>query len=130
VVWAIDLDTSGQSTFNMQDSGNLDGSTSPGMFFQKKTAITTQNKIQTMVFWTRCLKDNSADRHCPSGYHEIAVGHGRTFDGERQEVSSGCHGKENRVLCMHNMLIEDRCAWNRDGNGVRCLWQISLQMLR
>jgi hypothetical protein len=123
VVWAIDLDTTGLSSFNLQ--GGSTENVVGAQFFQKKQTMNMQKQIQTTVFWSRCLNDNAADRHCPPGYHELATGHGRVYDAEAFDVSSGCHGNQNRVLCMHNLIIEDTCVWNRDGKGV---WQTSISL--
>lgn len=58
------------------------------------------------------------DTGCPPGYHEILVGHGKTFDSEAFEESTGCHGKDNRILCLNNELVGKGCNWNRNSDGV------------
>lgn len=118
MAWAIDLDTTGNSAFHLQ-GGELDDTTSTSAkFVEKRIAMNTQNNAQASVFWTRCLNDRDPDRHCPPGFHEIVTGHGKVFDAEHAAVSSGCHGNQNRVLCMNNLMIANKCSWNRNSNGV------------
>lgn len=119
VAWAIDLDTSGESAYNLQGGGSKLGTTTGAEFFEKSTALNTQNMAQATAFWSRCLDDSAVDRHCPPGFHEIVTGHGKIFDTETYDISPGCRGKQNRVLCLNNLVIETKCNWYRDANGVR-----------
>lgn len=118
VAWAIDLDTTGESAFNLQGGKLDDTTTTSAKFVEKRTAMNMQNNAQASVFWTRCLNDRDPDRHCPPGFHEIVTGHGKVFDAEHADLAPGCHGNQNRVLCMNNLIIENKCSWNRNSNGV------------
>ena len=76
-----------------------------------------QASAQTGLFWSPCL--NNKDRKCPYGYHVFLEGHGKVFDADLNlQVAGGCKGGDNRVLCVPNSLILDRCNWYRDAKGV------------
>lgn len=55
------------------------------------------------------------------GFHELLVGHGKVFDADTHKQVEGCHGSLNRLLCMSNEMIGNRCAWNRKNTGVSLL---------
>jgi hypothetical protein len=116
VVWALDLDPTGftsQAYFASQGKGKNFNNIPP---LQLK-AYNTQASGQYGVVWSPCLNDK--DRKCPLGYHDIGmVGHGKVFDADRRATSSGCKGKQNRVLCIPNSMILNSCNWHRDNKGV------------
>lgn len=53
------------------------------------------------------------------GYHESVVGHGKAYDSDALKETTGCHGKDNRILCLNNEVQAKNCNWNRQKDGVR-----------
>lgn len=51
----------------------------------------------------------------------MLVGHGKVYDADLNKEAEGCHGNLNRVLCLSNEVIANRCQWNRKNSGVRTL---------
>jgi hypothetical protein len=117
VVWAIDLDNKDSQAAQYLNSGG-DMTNSNGFTRQKKVADTKQAYTGKLAYWTPCMSEKQrSDTGCPHGYHEMLVGHGKTFDSEAFEQSTGCHGKNNRLLCLNNELVGKNCGWMRNSDG-------------
>jgi chitinase len=113
-------------------------SDSKGYIRQKQVADKKQALTGKLAYWTPCMSEKTRkETGCPGGnftlvvgifwigltqivgYHDILVGHGKTFDSDAFEQSTGCHGKDNRILCLNNEVVPKNCNWNRNTDGVR-----------
>ncbi|KAI8933458.1 hypothetical protein NX059_010072 [Plenodomus lindquistii] len=117
MVWALDLDDQdAQAAQYLNSGGTMDNS--KGYIRQKQVADKKQSLTGKLAYWTPCMSDKTRkEKGCPGGYHEILVGHGKTFDSDAFEQSTGCHGKDNRLLCLNNEVVAKNCNWNRKTDG-------------
>ncbi|KAF2732643.1 hypothetical protein EJ04DRAFT_304974 [Polyplosphaeria fusca] len=117
MVWALDLDNADSQAAQYLNSGG-DMTNSNGFTREKMVADTKQAYTGKLAYWTPCMSEKQRrDTGCPPGYHELLIGHGKTYDSEAFEQSTGCHGKNNRILCLNNELVQKNCGWNRNSDG-------------
>lgn len=118
VVWAIDLDSADSLTAQYLQSGG-DLKNNNGFSPQKQLATKKQRGMTSLGFWTPCLSySDRKKRACPGGFHDIGmVGQGKVYDFDHFKEFNGCNGRLNRVFCLRNDLIEQKCQWHRDPKG-------------
>jgi hypothetical protein len=44
------------------------------------------------------------------------------YDADLNKEAEGCHGNLNRILCLSNEVVANRCQWNRKNSGVRAFY--------
>lgn len=118
VVWAIDLDSADSlSAQYLQSGGDLNNNR--GFTPQKHLAITKQRVHQNLGFWTPCLSTRDRQiKACPDGFHDIGmIGQGSVYAFDNYKVVGGCNGRLNRVFCLRNDLVEQKCQWSRTVDG-------------
>ncbi|KAF2994459.1 hypothetical protein E8E14_002478 [Neopestalotiopsis sp. 37M] len=117
MVWALDLDDPSTSTSvsNLQSTGlkltGDDVDSNPTFALSKLSAITQQNNIGLVSYWTDC----SSDPQCAAGFRLMTTGHGKIFDADTMAYTGdGCHGGGKgytRALCVQSNVQLKDCSW-------------------
>ncbi|PVI07196.1 glycoside hydrolase family 18 protein [Periconia macrospinosa] len=119
MVWALDLDNQDSQTAQYLNSGGTMNN-SNGFDRQKRVVNKKQALTGKLGYWTPCMSEKARkSTGCPGGYHELVVGHGKAYDSDALKETTGCHGKDNRILCLNNEVQAKNCNWNRQKDGVR-----------